>query len=280
MPLELGGLTMVYVAAGLLGLLGGLIAYGLLAVFRKVNGGEDERSEMLESMLPGVNCGACGTAGCADMARALAAGEREPSGCPIASPNTIKAIAELLGVEEGERKRKVAQLVCRGKVSAAPARADYIGLRDCVAANAVAGGQKGCTFGCLGFGTCVGVCPVGAIKMGDDGLPHIDVALCTGCGLCVQACPRNTLELIEEGQGAVIRCISQASGKTVRGVCEVGCIQCKICIRECPQKAISIKDGRVWIDPALCDGCGICAEKCPNGVIDVHLKEIFERVSA
>lgn len=271
---------MVYVAAGILGLLGGLIAYGLTAVFRRVNGNEDDRIEMLESMLPGVNCGACGTAGCGDMARALAAGEREPSGCPIASPNTVKAIAELLGVDEGDRKRKVAQLICQGKVSAAPARADYIGLKDCVAANAIAGGQKGCTFGCLGFGTCVGVCPVNAIKMGDDGLPHIDPALCTGCGLCVTACPRNTLHLIEEGQSAVIRCMSQASGKTVRGVCEVGCIQCKICIRECPQKAISLKDGRVQIDPALCDGCGICAEKCPNGVIDVHLKEIFERVSA
>lgn len=272
----MGVVSMVYISALVLGILGGLIAFGLLAVLRKMNTNGDELVEMLEGMLPGVNCGACGTAGCADMARELAAGKREPSGCPIASPNTVKAIAELLGVDEGDRKRKIAQLICQGKVSAAPDRADYIGIKDCVAANAVAGGQKGCTFGCLGFGTCVGVCPVNAISMGDDGLPHIDPALCTGCGLCVQACPRNTLHLIEEGQEAVIRCMSQASGKTVRGVCEVGCIQCKICIRECPQKAISLKDGRVQIDPALCDGCGICAEKCPNGVIDVHLKEIFE----
>lgn len=273
---------MWYVAAAILGVLGGLIAAGLIAVFRRVSGADDERIEMLQDLLPGVNCGACGTAGCADMARLMAAGEKDPTGCPLASPNAVRKIAELLNVEAKQPKRKVAQLICGGKASVAPPRADYAGIRDCVAANSVAAGQKACTYGCLGFGTCVGVCPVGAIKMGDDGLPHIDTVTCTGCGLCVNACPRNTLQLIEEGQEAVVRCVSKASGKIVRGVCDVGCIQCKICIRECPQNAISLKDGRVQIDPALCDGCGICAERCPNGVIDVHLKEIFrrERVSA
>lgn len=267
---------MVYIAAGLLGLLGGLIAVGLIIAFRRLNGDVDERIEMLEHMLPGVNCGACGTAGCGDMAQAMASGERDAGGCPLVGEETVKAIAEVLGVDVEERKRQVAQLICRGKVSVAPNRADYIGIKDCIAAQSVTGGTKGCTFGCLGFGTCVGVCPVDAITMGADGLPIIDVATCTGCGLCVTSCPRNTLHLIEEDQAAVIRCVSQASGRTVRSVCEVGCIQCMICVRECPQEAISLKDGRIQIDPELCDGCGICAEKCPNGVIDVHLQEIFQ----
>lgn len=267
---------MVYISAAMLGLLGGLIAFGLITVLGRLKGTEDERVEMLEHMLPGVNCGACGTAGCGDMAQAMASGDRDPGGCPLANEATVKAIAELLKVDADERKRQVAQLICRGKASVAPPRADYIGIKDCIAAQSVAGGTKGCTYGCLGFGTCVGVCPVDAIKMGSDGLPHIDAAACTGCGLCVAICPRSTLHLIEEGTGAVIRCMSQATGRTVRGVCEVGCIQCKICIRECPQKAISLKDGRIWIDPKLCDGCGICAEKCPNGVIDIHLKEVFK----
>lgn len=268
---------MAYTAAGMLGLLGGLIAVGLITVLRRFQGTTDERIEMLEHMLPGVNCGACGTAGCGDMAQAMASGDRDPGGCPLANEATVKAIEQLLQVDAEERKRQVAQLICRGKASVAPPRADYIGIKDCIAAQSVAGGTKGCTYGCLGYGTCVGVCPVDAIKMGADGLPEIDVKRCTGCGLCVTTCPRGTLHLIEETQAAVIRCMSQASGKTVRGVCEVGCIQCKICIRLCPQNAISLKDGRIQIDPELCDGCGICAEKCPNGVIDVHLKEIFKR---
>lgn len=270
---------MVYIAALLLGLLGGLIAFGLIAVFNRVRSNEDERIEMLEHLLPGVNCGACGTAGCGDMARAMVAGERDPGGCPLADSATVKAIAKLLNVDTVERKRKVAQLICRGKAEVAPPRADYIGIRDCIAAQSVASGHKGCTYGCLGFGTCVGVCPVAAIKLGADGLPEIDPAKCTGCGLCVEICPRNTLHLIDEDQHAVIRCMSQAPGKIVRSVCQVGCIQCMICVRNCPQEAISLKDGRIQIDSELCDGCGVCVDKCPNGVIDIHLKEIFQRGS-
>lgn len=267
---------MVYISALLLGLLGGAISLGLITVFNKMPNTQDERIEMLEHMLPGANCGACGVAGCGDMARAMVSGEKSPSGCPLASENTISAIAELLEVKAEEREPVIAQLVCNGKTSVAPPRAKYSGVQSCVAAHSIAGGPKGCTFGCLGFGDCVEVCPVDAIVMGDDDLPFIDPDLCTGCSLCVDICPRNTLHLIPKTQQALIRCRSEASGRIVRQVCEAGCIQCMICVRKCPQEAIALKDGRIQIDPELCDGCGICAEVCPTDVIDIRLQELFE----
>jgi|GEM_PF-631723 len=39
------------------------------------------------------------------------------------------------------------------------------------------------------------------------------------------------------------------------------------CIKTCPQKAISLVNGRAVIDPAKCDGDGICIPSCPNGAI-------------
>jgi len=48
---------------------------------------------------------------------------------------------------------------------------------------------------CIGCGTCLGVCPVEAISMGDDGKAFIDQATCLKCGACASVCP---VEAIEE----------------------------------------------------------------------------------
>ena len=41
-----------------------------------------------------------------------------------------------------------------------------------------------------------------------------------------------------------------------------GCANCQI-EKTCPMKAASIKDGKIVIDPALCNNCGRCIGKCP-----------------
>ena len=42
---------------------------------------------------------------------------------------------------------------------------------------------------CIGCGACVGVCPVGALIMNDDGKSVCDEGTCIDCGSCVSACP-------------------------------------------------------------------------------------------
>lgn len=44
------------------------------------------------------------------------------------------------------------------------------------------------------------------------------------------------------------------------------CRGCKKCVAACPMGAISAKDGKVAIDPALCNRCGRCLGVCPFGV--------------
>lgn len=48
---------------------------------------------------------------------------------------------------------------------------------------------------CVGCGRCVGVCPKGALRSGDGGVPRIDHAACVRCGKCVDECNRNALAM-------------------------------------------------------------------------------------
>ena len=41
------------------------------------------------------------------------------------------------------------------------------------------------------------------------------------------------------------------------------CIACGACEAECPEGAISEKDGVYWIDPEICQDCGDCVAVCP-----------------
>ncbi|MGD9932064.1 MAG: 4Fe-4S binding protein [Mangrovibacterium sp.] len=45
------------------------------------------------------------------------------------------------------------------------------------------------------------------------------------------------------------------------------CIGCGRCIDLCPREAITLKDGKAFIDEDNCMGCGVCEKKCPVGAI-------------
>lgn len=42
---------------------------------------------------------------------------------------------------------------------------------------------------------------------------------------------------------------------------------CGQCSKVCPVTAISEKDGKAYIDPAICISCGACAGVCPMTAI-------------
>lgn len=50
---------------------------------------------------------------------------------------------------------------------------------------------------CTRCGSCAGVCPEGAIVMGDNGYPRLIPERCTQCGLCRDVCPGQTVRFGE-----------------------------------------------------------------------------------
>ncbi|MCK5243757.1 MAG: RnfABCDGE type electron transport complex subunit B [Desulfobacteria bacterium] len=227
----------------------------------------DPKIGEVADVLPGANCGGCGYAGCSDCAAAMVAGEAAPNACKAGGDSVTQAAAAILGISATAAERDIAKIFCRGAHGAAERKFIYSGVPDCRAAMQVSGGDKSCSYGCLGLGTCVAACPFDALSMGDDGLPVVDERFCTGCGTCVSVCPRHIPQLIKETQKAATLCSSHDLGKIVKAICSVGCIACGKCKKACPEKAITITKFLSIVDHEKCNGCGKCFEKCPTGVI-------------
>ncbi|MEW5722923.1 MAG: RnfABCDGE type electron transport complex subunit B [Thermodesulfobacteriota bacterium] len=182
-------------AAIALGILGVLAAAGLGYAAKVFYVHVDPRVVAVEESLPGANCGGCGYPGCSGAAVAIVEGRAPANVCVAGGPAVWQKVADVLGVKFEAREREVAKVKCRGGVSRAENKFQYLGLQDCRAAVLLAGGEKLCDVGCLGLGTCEANCPFDAIKLGPDHLPVVDEVKCTGCGTCVRLCPKSVLRL-------------------------------------------------------------------------------------
>jgi electron transport complex protein RnfB len=183
-------------------------------------------------MLPGVNCGGCGYAGCADFAKALALGQAlDVSLCTVASPESRKEIASYLGIDSAEKLKKVAVILCGGDRKLAKPAALYNGVCDCNSAVLVVAGAKGCQFGCLGYGSCAKACPFGAIEITENSLALVHPELCTGCGKCVKTCPKKLIKLVPTEVKVHILCSSPMKAVVKKKYCDVSCIACRKCVK-------------------------------------------------
>lgn len=253
--------------------LGFLFATGLVLAYRKLRVEEDPRVEKVNEILPQANCGACGYSGCRAFAEAVTKGKAPANGCPVGGEEVALQVADILGVEAGEVIKKVARLHCRGTKEAALSRGSYLGISTCAASHLV-GGNKQCSFGCMGFADCVRSCQFEAMFMGEDGLPKIIEENCTACGKCVEACPRNLLELHPIDQNILVYCRSEDGPKASRKVCKNACIACNICVRACPEAIVMENNLAVITDYKKIDPEKIPdIEKCPTAAIGRLKKE-------
>ena len=227
----------------------------------------DEKEVAVRELLPGNNCGGCGYAGCDAMAQAIAKGEAPTNGCPVASEAIAKQIAKVMGTESGETVKQVAFVKCNGTCEKTTIKYNYYGIKDCRKLALLPGnGEKVCSYGCMGYGSCVSVCPFDAIHI-VDGIAVVDKEKCKACKKCIEACPKNLIELIPYEAKYRVACSSNDMGKDVKAACDTGCIGCKICEKQYQFDAIHVENNLAKIDYEKCKGCGACAAKCPSKII-------------
>ena len=257
----------ILMAILVLGTMSLLFGFGLSYASKKFKTDEDPRLETITEALPSANCGACGYPGCVNFAQALLSDTAKPEACPVANFDALQIIGTLLGLSVKENIRKTAYIRCGGGLSNSNNLYLYEGMGSCVAAmQLAAGGAKTCAAGCLGQGSCAAVCDFDAITV-KDGIAKVDNEKCVSCKLCLPACPKNLIVMVPQTSHVRVACNSQDDGRTVRGNCKVGCINCNICIRNCKQGAIHIYQQLADIDYEKCIQCGDCVKKCPTKCI-------------
>lgn len=258
-------MTAIWIAVGVaaaIALIAGIILAVASVVFAVPT---DEKVEALKEVLPGANCGACGYSGCEGYAAAMAHDGAAVGLCSPGGEEVAKQTGELLGVA-GTVVKKAAVVHCGGCESITHKTHAYKGIASCKAAAKFFGGDKSCTYGCLGYGDCIAACDRGAICI-ENGIAKVDAALCGGCGGCVVTCPKSLITVTTNLSAATVACSSHDKGGVARKLCTAACIGCMKCQKVCEAGAVTVTDFLAHIDPDKCTSCGKCVEACPQKCI-------------
>lgn len=262
--MNITGVVLAVIVVSVIGILVGLMLGIVGAKFKvKVN----EKEVAVRELLPGNNCGGCGYAGCDGLAAAIANGAAPVNACPVGGAVVANAISNVMGVSAEEKEKQVAFVKCTGTCEKTKIQYYYYGIADCKKAAVVPGsGEKACSYGCMGYGSCVEACKFDAIHI-INGVAVADKEKCVACGKCIAACPNHLIEFVPYSAEYMVGCNSNEKGKAVKEVCEAGCIGCMLCTKACESGAVTVKDNLAHIDADKCTNCGKCAEKCPVKVI-------------
>lgn len=260
------------------------------------------RVERIFSLLPLLDCGACGYETCHQFARAVLKGDTQAQRCFPAGPKNIHAVGDEVGVTVEMPDPVMAVVHCKAGTAEAVDRAIYDGPHDCMAADQSGNGHKQCRYACLGLGNCVRACPFDAIRVNDNKVAVVNPEKCNGCGLCVASCPRMLISMIPTLHKIFLACANHDDGSSVRRYCTVGCTACGLCVQAAPPGAISMEQnlpqldytaGEIFVAAAnrcpskcftdlmkarpkanidiKCDGCGDCVSICPvNAIVGQH----------
>jgi electron transport complex protein RnfB len=263
--LPIGILTAIGVGCGL------IIFFVFLKVPSKVKG--LEKTEEINAILPGMNCGACGYAGCFGYAQAIAGDPdlvlKAPCSQVLQDPNSLSDLEKALGVTlDAAAMSKKAMVHCAGNSEVI---CDYSGAQTCKAAAQLLRGYKRCPFACLGLGDCVEVCPQDAVSLyPEKNVAVIDPEKCTGCGLCVTECSQNLIELVPSDTKIAFLC----NYKPLRNIpgrerCELGCIHCRKCFKACEDEAIEWNKETALpeFNQEKCTLCHKCIEACEQNTL-------------
>jgi Na+-translocating ferredoxin:NAD+ oxidoreductase subunit B len=184
----------------------------------------------IEAMLPGYDCGLCGQPDCRSYAAAIDRQGADPALCGPGGSRLESRLRSWLSARPEDPRRLSLRAVvrCGGREGLAARAFPYDGRRECRSAAEMYGGPKSCKEGCLGLGSCVEVCPRGAIRVA-AGLACISPSLCTGCGECAKICPNGVISLVPREQLWYVACSSTRAPAPRKADCAAACTACREC---------------------------------------------------
>ena len=272
-------MTILY-ALLVVGFLGALFGFGLAFASNALAVKKDERVEAVEDALPGLNCGACGYAGCSAYAEAIVNQGEKLTLCGPGGNDAAAAIAKIMGKDiDLSAEKMVAQVHCRGGRDVSSYEFNYQGMEDCTALHLLYGGDKVCKEGCLGLGSCIRVCPVDAIDYDEEGKVWVDKDVCISCGKCIEICPTGVIKWVPYSADYIVACNNTDTGKNVRKYCSVGCIACRICEKKSPEGGYVVENNLSSIDYSRTGDRSAGAEKCPPKCI-IQVGETLQSTAA
>lgn len=272
-------MTPILTATGIMAAVSLVCGVVLAFAFLKLRVEEDPRIETVAGMLPGNNCGACGSPGCKAFAEVVVLGKAKPAQCTVSNAGNISAIAAFLGVDAGSVEKRVARLHCAGGAGDVRRLAHYAGLASCRAAVLVNGGGRGCTWGCLGLADCERACTFHAITMNARGLPTVETDKCTACNDCVEVCPLELFTLEPLRQKLLVQCKSPLTGEKARAICAVACDACGRCVADGGPGVLEMRAGLPIIQQP--GNTSVQATfRCPTGAIQWVNGDQFQDVVA
>jgi len=262
-----------FLTVGGLGIIFGL---GLASAAKALEVKRDQRISRIAEILPGLNCGVCGYAGCVSYAEAIVGANAALTLCSVLEDEAATEIASIMNakVKVGKEK-KVVQVHCRGGKTNSSYTFEYTGIKDCNALYSLYGGNKVCKQSCLGMGSCIRVCPVDAIDYDEkENLVWVNKDKCIGCGKCIAVCPTGVLKFIPYNADVIVACSSTEKGALVRKFCKVGCIGCKLCERKSPEGGFVVESFLAKIDYRVKGERETARLKCPTKCIKENKKRI------
>ena len=213
----------------------------LVTASRYFAGGEQTAVRLIMKELPQTQCAQCGYPGCRPYAEAIAAGA-PINRCPPGGPDTIQALADLLGRPISPPDDSLGDGIPR-----------VASIRD----------EE-----CIGCTLCLPACPVDAIIGAPQLLHTVITDECTGCELCLPPCPVDCIDLITVNE--------ESSQEVLEN--SVPCIHCGECVRVCPRDLAPQElflhqeslDKLTSLRLNDCIKCSLCDISCPSHIKLTH----------
>jgi ferredoxin len=171
--------------------------------------------------------------------------------------------AAAAAVPEAPARR--AAIACAGAAASAKLH-PYRGLADCRIVRSAYGGDRLCRDACLGYGTCVELCPRDAIVADAAGRLRVTDD-CDGCGLCAAECPAKAILMLPGQADHFVRCNSSAPARDRSAFCASACTACAVCLETAPSAGYSIRSGLAAVDYRARGDRRLAVRHCPVGCI-------------